>query len=874
MQSSEIRQTFFRFFESKGHRIVPSAPMVVKDDPTLMFTNAGMNQFKDFFLGNKVAEHSRVADTQKCLRVSGKHNDLEEVGLDGYHHTMFEMLGNWSFGDYFKKEAIAWAWELLTEVYQLDPDDLYVTIFYGDSTEGLEKDNEAADVWEKFLPSGRILYYGKKDNFWEMGDTGPCGPCSEIHIDTRSKEEKSKVPGNTLVNAGHPLVIELWNLVFIQYNRKSDGTLEGLPAKHVDTGMGFERLVRVLQNASSNYDTDLFTPLIGFLENRSGLEYTGDYSGKKGSDVAMRVVVDHIRAISFGIADGQMPSNTGAGYVLRRILRRAVRYVYTRLEIKDPVLYRMVSILAEIFSGIFPELSAQEKFIIKVIEEEEKAFLRTLEGGLERFIQLEAEGGKISGRDAFELYDTYGFPVDLTRLMATEKGWTVDEEGFKRALEEQRARSRKDATRSVGDWQVVREVDNPQFVGYDQLEVSDAKIVKFRTLQIKTKEQFQLVLDKTPFYPEGGGQVGDRGALEVDEEFIRVLDTVRENDLPIHIVDKLPKNLDATITARVDPQKRKFTTYNHSATHLLQAALRKVLGDHVQQKGSLLNEDYLRFDFEHFGSMTEEEIRMVEAIVNEKIREDITRQTEYIPIEQAKAEEAMMLFGEKYGEEVRMISFDKNYSVELCGGCHVPSTGHIGYFKITGESGIAAGVRRIVALTGPAAEEDVNGKIAELEKARERLKNPQDILSAIDNLIAENKELKRQNEALAGKQIRNMQKDLAKSAVKKNGFYYLNSIVQVPDGNALKKLASELLQDLDPAVVALGAEVEGKPQLVLSISRTLCSSNNWHAGQIVKNMARHIKGGGGGQPFLATAGGTDAAGIQAALAEADQVFKS
>lgn len=872
MESTVIRQKFFDFFQSKGHKIVPSAPMVVKDDPTLMFTNAGMNQFKDYFLGNKKITDTRIADTQKCLRVSGKHNDLEEVGADGYHHTMFEMLGNWSFGDYFKKEAISWAWELLTEVYKIDKSLLYATVFEGDPSENLSPDKEAAEEWKNYLSEDRIIFASKKDNFWEMGDTGPCGPCSEIHVDLRSEEDRVLVPGRGLVNAGHPEVIELWNLVFIQYNRKADNSLKLLPSKHVDTGMGFERLVRVLQGSPSNYDSDLFLPLIHFIEQASGKKYTADYSGKSRSDIAMRVVADHLRAITFGIADGQLPSNTGAGYVLRRILRRAVRYYYSQLDLREPLMHRMLPELAGIFKGNFPELDNQLDFIARVIQEEERAFLRTLESGIRRFEEIQPRDGVVAGEEAFELFDTYGFPIDLTRLMASEKGWQVDEEGFKSALEQQKSRSRSDAEKQVGDWTVIMDGESEGFVGYDKLTAEDLHVLKYRTVRTKGKDQYQLILDSTVFYPEGGGQVGDRGTLSIGGETIRVLDTLKENDLPVHIVDRIPANLDGTVTAQVNPKLRALTTNNHTATHLLHAALRQVLGDHVQQKGSLLNEDYLRFDFSHFGKMSDEEIEQVEKIVNEKIRENLPREIAKVGIEQAKASGAMMLFGEKYGEEVRMVTFGPEYSVELCGGCHVPATGRIGLFKITSESGIAAGVRRIEAITSAKAEEYVNTRLGELDQIKQLLKSPADPVSSIEQLIEENKRLSRELNELNMQKLGQVKDQIAGKAELREGYKFLAEIVLVPDGNSLKKLAADLLQALDPVVVVLGAEIEGRAQLIVTLSKNLIEEKGYDAGKTIRALAKHINGGGGGQPFVATAGGGNPAGLRAALQEAKTLF--
>jgi alanyl-tRNA synthetase len=721
MTSNEIRQKFLDFFASKNHKIVASAPIVIKNDPTLMFTNAGMNQFKDFFLGNKKPDIPRIADTQKCLRVSGKHNDLEEVGVDTYHHTMFEMLGNWSIGDYFKAEAIAWSWELLTEVYKLPKDRLYVSVFEGDPKENLPPSQIALKEWSKLVPQDHIIFGNKKDNFWEMGDTGPCGPCSEIHIDLRSDEERAITPGHQLVNNDHPQVIEIWNNVFIQYNRKADGTLEPLPAMHVDTGMGFERLVRAIQNKSSNYDTDVFTGTIAEVEKITCKSY--HFSDTK-QDVAFRVLADHIRAISFTIADGQLPSNNGAGYVIRRILRRAVRYYYTYLDYKQPLLHQLIDVLSRQFENVFPELYLQKSFVEKVIREEERSFLKTLEGGLKRIDDLKVTDNVVDGRDVFELYDTYGFPVDLTRLIADEKGWKVDEAGFSLALNEQKERSRADAKRETGDWVIINKDGQSEFLGYDNPVVHDSRAIKYRVLKQKDLELYQIVLDKTPFYPEGGGQVGDTGFLMFDGEVVMVLDTKKENDLIIHIIDRIPDNIASPIYAEIDAIKRTLTENNHSATHLLHAALRQVLGTHVHQKGSLVKDDYLRFDVSHFQKITDYELAQVEKIVNQKIRQNIAlEEARSIPLEAAKEAGAMMLFGEKYGDTVRMITFDPSYSRELCGGCHVRATGQLGFFKITSEAGIAAGVRRIEAVTADKAEEYINKQVKELTAVKSFFKN-------------------------------------------------------------------------------------------------------------------------------------------------------
>ncbi|MEO6760578.1 MAG: alanine--tRNA ligase, partial [Saprospiraceae bacterium] len=723
MTSRDIRRQFLDFFASKGHKIIPSAPMVAKSDPTLMFINSGMAPLKDYFLGNQTPPAKRIADTQKCLRVTGKHNDLEDVGFDGYHHTMFEMLGNWSFGDYFKKDALAWSWELLTEVYKIPKDRIYVSVFAGDEKENLPFDQEAHDTWKQFVAEDRILPFGKKENFWEMGAQGPCGPCSEIHVDLRSDAERAKTDGKALVNADDPNVIEIWNNVFMQFNRKADGSLEELPAKSVDTGMGFERLCRAVQGKRSNYDTDLWQPLFQQLGDLAGhlyddtypalpgqIDHTGNYPGNSyeyvQKDIAMRVVADHLRAVSFAIADGELPSNTGAGYVIRRILRRAVRYYYSFLNLREPVLYRLCPVLAEEFADVFPELKAQVDFVVKVILEEEKSFLRTLESGLKRIENLDVQAKIISGEQAFELLDTFGFPIDLTRLIAREKGWSVDDAGFDQALAEQKARSRKDAAKEVGDWVNLTDESDITFVGYDELEINDAHIVKYRTVVTKGEEQYQLVLNRSPIYPEGGGEVGDQGWMTFGTEKIRVLDTKKENTLIIHVVENLPYDLEnQNVICQVDAQRRQLTENNHSATHLLHAALRRVLGSHVQQKGSYLDDSALRFDFAHFQKVSDKELAEIEQIVNAKIRENIAlEEARNLPLEEAKKSGAMMLFGEKYGDTVRMITFDPTYSRELCGGCHVRHTGQIGYFAITAESAVSAGVRRLEAVTAEGAE--------------------------------------------------------------------------------------------------------------------------------------------------------------------------
>ena len=870
MNAKEIRSKFLDFFQSKSHAIVPSAPMVVKDDPTLMFTNAGMNQFKDFFLGNKKAIHTRVADTQKCLRVSGKHNDLEEVGIDTYHHTMFEMLGNWSFGDYFKEEAIAWAWELLTEVYKLPKERMYATVFEGDPSEDLSPDNEAAGFWKKHIEKSRIIYANKEDNFWEMGDTGPCGPCSEIHIDLRPEEEIAKQSGKELVNADHPQVVEIWNLVFIQFNRKADQSLEKLPATHVDTGMGFERLVMAIQNKQSNYDTDVFQPLIQFIAKEAGVKYGED----EKIDVAIRVMADHVRAIAFSIADGQLPSNNKAGYVIRRILRRAVRYGYTFLQFKQPFLYRLVQILSEQFAEAFPEVPAQQDFIENVIKKEEASFLSTLENGLRilnNWMEKAGEHKVIDGQTVFELYDTFGFPVDLTELIARENGFSIDQEGFKKAMQVQKDRSRNAATSEKGDWIYVGKAsseDEPQFIGYDYTEAV-SKILRFRSVKEKKKTRYQVVLDVTPFYAESGGQVGDKGWLTSSKEKIKVLDTQRENDLIVHWVDKIPEYAEEEFTATVDVHKRELTASNHSATHLVHAALRQVLGDHVAQKGSLVNEKHLRFDFSHFQAMTAEEIARVETLVNQRIRQDIALdERRNVPIAEAKEMGAMALFGEKYGDFVRVITFDPSYSVELCGGIHVPATGHIGLLKITGESSVAAGVRRLEAVTSEVAEKLVNDQQELLDSIKGLLKNPKNLNKAIQDLIKEKQSLEKEVEGYQQQAVSNLRKELEGAIEPIDGVNFIARKISVPNADALKSLSFELKKQVGNLFAVLAADVSGKPQISVIIDESLVESKGYHAGKIIKGLAKEIKGGGGGQPFFASAGGKDLNGLDTVVTKA------
>ena len=866
------------FFKSKGHIIVPSAPIVLKNDPTLKFTNAGMNQFKDYFLGNKKAPSPRVADTQKCLRVSGKHNDLEEVGVDTYHHTMFEMLGNWSFGDparpeegYFKKEAIAWSWELLTTVYKIPVDRLYVTVFEGYEEANLPRDTEAMDEWKKWIDADRILMGSKKDNFWEMGDTGPCGPCTEIHVDCRPDAERKAKSGAGLVNNDHPQVIEIWNNVFIQFNRLKDGSLELLPARHVDTGMGLERLVRVLQGKSSNYDTDLFSGTIGEVEKITKKTYEGygtfpPAQADSKQSVAFRVIADHIRAICFAIADGQLPSNTEAGYVIRRILRRAVRYYFTYLDYKQPLLFQLVPVLGLQFEKVFPELQHQVDFVAKVVREEEDAFLRTLASGIERFngyVNNSKDNGRlVAGEFAFELNDTFGFPIDLTELMAKEIGWSVDKPGFDKALQEQKTRSRAATTLDTEDWVQVLD-DNPlvEFVGYDMLE-SRTKIVKYRKIKAKGKESWQIVLEATPFYAESGGQVGDTGTLLSGVETIRVLNTKKENDLIVHFADQLPADLQADILATVDHARRKAAEVHHSATHLLHAALRKVLGTHVAQKGSLVSEEHLRFDFSHFAKMTEEEITSVEKLVNEKIRENIPVVIKELSKEEAMKSGAMALFGEKYGDIVRVVIIDPHYSVELCGGTHVGATGELGLFKIKHESAVAAGVRRIEAIGGLAAETYIDAQFTMINQAAALLKNPKELLTAVGGLVAENADLKRKLEKAEARQLTEVRQQLNQKVQSINGVNFIGEIVEVNDADALKKLCFDLKNDLTDYVVILAANIEGKAGIAVLLDEQVATTKNWSAPAMIKELITPlIKGGGGGQKTLATAGGQDASNL-------------
>lgn len=865
MKSQDVRQQFLDFFESKKHSIVPSAPMVVKDDPTLMFVNSGMAPFKEFFLGNAQPKNNRIADTQKCLRVSGKHNDLEEVGYDTYHHTLFEMLGNWSFGDYFKKEAIAWAWELLTEVYGINKEILYVTVFEGDKADDLPMDQEAYNYWKAIIPEDRILMGNKKDNFWEMGDQGPCGPCSEIHVDIRSEEEKAKIAGKDLVNMDHPQVVEIWNLVFMQYNRKADGSLENLPAKHIDTGMGFERLCMVLQGVTSNYDTDVFTPIIREIETIANTEYGKD----EKIDIAIRVISDHVRAVAFSIADGQLPSNSGAGYVIRRILRRAIRYGFTFLNKKEPFIYRLVEVLSKKMGEAFPEVRTQKQLIENVIKEEEASFLRTLEQGLillDKIIE-KTKNKVVSGEKAFELYDTYGFPIDLTALILNEKGLSLDEDGFKTELEKQKNRSRAASEVATDDWTVLQEDAEQEFVGYDILE-TNVKITRYRKVTSKKEgEQYQLVFNLTPFYPEGGGQVGDKGYLkDVHGDVVYILDTKKENNVIIHIVKNLPKHLQETFKAVVDAKQRYRTACNHSATHLLHQALREVLGDHVEQKGSAVHSKYLRFDFSHFAKLTTEELRDVENFVNSRIDGKLPLEEQRnIPMEEAISEGAMALFGEKYGDAVRTVRFGQ--SIELCGGTHVQNTGDIWHFKIRSESAIAAGIRRIEAITYDAVKDfyfDTNRAYFEI---RDLLNNAKDPVKAVTDLKDENTTLKKQIESLLKDKAKNLKGDLKNELQEINGVNFIAKEVDL-DAGGIKDLCFDLGSEVDDLFAIFGANNNGKALLSCYISKSLVEEKSLNAGQIVRELGKYIQGGGGGQPFFATAGGKNPSGIKEALATA------
>ncbi|QED37575.1 alanine--tRNA ligase [Antarcticibacterium arcticum] len=870
MKSKEIRSTYLDFFKSKSHTIVPSAPMVIKDDPTLMFTNAGMNQFKEYFLGNTVPKYPRITDTQKCLRVSGKHNDLEEVGMDTYHHTMFEMLGNWSFGDYFKKEAIEWAWELLTQVYGIDKEILYVSVFEGSEEDNLDMDHEALELWKKIVPEERIIFGNKKDNFWEMGDQGPCGPSSEIHVDIRSAEEKAKIPGRSLVNADHPQVVEIWNLVFIEFNRKANGSLEKLPAQHVDTGMGFERLCMVLQDKKSNYDTDVFTPLIQSIEKVTGTVYGKD----EKTDIAVRVIADHLRAVSFSIADGQLPGNTGAGYVIRRILRRAIRYGFTFLDTKEPFIYKLVDTLSTQMGESFPELKSQKTLVENVIREEEQSFLRTLDQGLvllENIIE-KTEGKTVSGKKAFELYDTFGFPIDLTALILRERGYDLDEKEFNEELQQQKNRSRAASVVTAGDWQILGNEKEIPFVGYDTLEAG-VKLTRYRKVDSKKDgELYQLVFDNTPFYPEGGGQVGDKGILITPAgENIKITDTKKENNLIIHFSKNLPDDVNANFMAVVDQSKRLRTQANHSATHLLHQGLRLVLGTHVEQKGSMVNHDHLRFDFSHFSKVSTEELRQVEDFVNEKIKEQIALdENRDLPFQEAVDKGAIALFGEKYGETVRAIRFGE--SIELCGGTHVKNTGDIWHFKITSEGAVAAGIRRIEAITGEAVQKYFSTQEKLMQEIRTELKNTKDPVKAINSLQEENNTLKKQIEILLRDKAKNLKADLQNELEVVNGVKFLAKKVDL-DAGGIKDLAFQLGDNVQNLFLLLASEQDGKALLSCYISKELVAERDLNAGKVVKDLGRFIQGGGGGQPFFATAGGKNPAGIEEALENARAILE-
>ncbi len=873
MTVNEIRQKFLDFFESKEHKIVSSAPIVNQNDPTLMFMNSGMAQFKDYFLGNETPSAARIADTQKCLRVSGKHNDLEDVGRDSYHQTMFEMLGNWSFGDYFKEEAIAWAWELLTEVYKMDKDRLYITIFEGDEEDGVSADEEAFNLWLKWVPKDRIIRAGKKDNFWEMGAQGPCGPCSEIHIDIRSDEERKKVDGKSLVNEDHPLVIEIWNLVFMQFNRMADGSLVPLVNKCIDTGMGLERLCMALQGKQSNYDTDVFSPLVNLIEKESGKKYTGSYEKDASEDIAMRVIADHVRAVALVIADGCQPDNTGAGYVVRRVLRRAVRYYYSFLDIKEPFIYKLIPTLSKSFAEVFPEVKAQEKMLMNTIKGEEVSFLRALERGLKLFAGLEVKNKEVNGQDAFVLFDTFGFPFDLTQLLAEEKGWTVDEKGFDVALAEQRKRSQQDAQKDVSDWQEILEDPSVEFVGYTEHKTT-AKVVKYRKVVAKGKEQYQIVLNKTPFYAEAGGQVGDTGLLSFGDEKISVINTQKENNLIVHWVKNLPKHIEGDVVAEINRAKRILTEKNHSVAHLAHAALRQVLGTHVQQKGSFVSADKMRFDFSHSTKMTDEEIREVEDIVNTKIRENISlREQQNVPIDEARASGAIMLFGEKYGESVRIITFGEDFSKELCGGCHVGATGEIGLFKLVGETSIASGIRRIEALTGAAAIAYVQKELQLLADVRGALKNPKDLNKALQDLLDSNKKLNKDLEKMAVLEAQIAKDQLKQSVVKIGDLHFLGTTSNITSKDGIKQLSNGLSQEFDNLVLVLGGTNKGKALLTVAMDKKVVDNYGLNAGNIIKAVSKEIQGGGGGQAVFATAGGKNPDGLEKAIALAKQLVE-
>ena len=877
MNSKDIRKAFFSFFMSKKHNIENSAAMVVKNDPTLMFTNAGMNQFKDIFLDFEIPKNKRVANSQKCLRVSGKHNDLEEVGVDTYHHTMFEMLGNWSFGDYFKKEAIEWSWELFTEVYNIDKNRLYVTVFEGDKKDGTQLDLESYKIWEKLVSKNQILNFGKKDNFWEMGGQGPCGPSSEIHIDLRNEEEILKTPGKDLVNQDHPQVVELWNLVFIEFNRNSRGLLTSLNKKHVDTGMGLERLAMVLQNKTSNYDTDIFKPLIENLEQISQKKYMSGSKSKKQEtlNIAFRVIVDHLRAVSFSITDGQLPSNSGAGYVIRRILRRAIRYGYQFLDFREPFIYSLVPKLANNFSGVFDELKKNQEFITKIIQEEEISFFRTLSDGIKKMQEIVINQSKnkdqvISGKLAFELYDRYGFPLDLTQLIASENNLKIDIEEFHESLADQQKKSKIDAVKDYGDWITIKEDDVQEFIGYDHLEAK-ISITKYRSIINKGKEAFQLIFNLTPFYPESGGQVGDTGQIENNIEKLSIKDTKKENGVIVHFVDRLPKNLKGSFIAKVNVERRNKISKNHSATHLLHDALRTVLGKHVEQKGSLVNEYYLRFDFSHFSKLSKEELVAVENLVKEKIREANTLVEERdTPLETAKKRGAMMLFGEKYADSVRVIQFGN--SIELCGGIHVPNSAHIGNFIIKSESSISSGIRRIEAVSSNEADQITYNKVETYDAISKILKTQDNLSDAVEQLVIKNSELQKELDSFNQEKLKKLKSQLISNLDKSNSFSFIEYQSDL-SAEQMKQIAFEIKGELSNFILLLTSNLNNKPIITLMISENLVQSKAWNAGSIIRDLSIEIKGGGGGQPFFATAGGSDADGLKKVIQKAKEIFK-
>jgi alanyl-tRNA synthetase len=877
MNSKNIRNAFFSFFKEKNHTIEHSAPMVLKNDPSLMFTNAGMNQFKDIFLEFENPKNKRIANTQKCLRVSGKHNDLEEVGVDTYHHTMFEMLGNWSFGDYFKEDAIKWSWELFTKVYKIDPKKLYVTIFEGDQDDETKKDNESLKVWEQLIPSEQIINFGKKDNFWEMGSQGPCGPSSEIHIDLREASEISKISGKELVNKDHPQVVELWNLVFMEFNRNADGSLSKLNNKHVDTGMGLERLAMVLQNKRSNYDTDIFKPLIDKLEEISNFKYiaSSNESASEIIDISFRVIVDHIRAVAFSITDGQLPTNTGAGYVIRRILRRAIRYGYQFLDFKEPFLYQLIPVLAQNFDGVFDELQKQEEFIVKIVKEEEASFFRTLSGGIKKMQeiiknQVKSNSIKISGQLAFELYDRFGFPLDLTQLIASENKLEIDISEFNACLEEQKKRSKKDAVKVYGDWVSITSDQVQKFIGYDY-QKSKVNIIKYRSVVNKGKQEYQLIFNETPFYPEGGGQVGDTGILKNDFEQLIIKDTKKENGVIVHYVDKLPSKINTSFKAEVDEERRIKISKNHSATHLLHHSLRNVLGDHVEQKGSLVNAHYLRFDFSHFTKLSDKELMEVERQVKQQIRLAIPLNEERdISLKSAKEKGAMMLFGEKYGDSVRLIQFEN--SKELCGGIHVPNSANIGNFIITSESSIASGVRRIEAVSDALADNFIQNKLDQFYEISQILKTDEALPKAVQEVINKNQSIQKELDSFKNEEIKIFKKKILNDVDSSSAcsFVFQNCSFSA---DQMKQIAFEIKQELSTFVLLLTSDLNNKPVITLMISDNLIKSKDWNAGKIIRELSKEIKGGGGGQPFFATAGGSDVEGLKKVHKKAKEIFK-